>query len=533
MQNSHKGSFLLLIILTAIVVRVPFIILMKNAIIPGDDASLYLQCAKNLGDGKGYYVNYRKYSFKSKNLLIKYIEKYGVKDYLDWIPPLYVAVLAGIYKIFNPSNFIFSVVLFNILLFLITIVIIYYEFNKLNIINSNIIFLSFILIVINPILVWYSVDTIMEMLFLLFSILAFFKHIELIRKEQLTFKDYIIYSLYLSLVFLTKYAGGVIILAFLSHFLLRKRIKDTIILSFIIFILTTPWYIFRSYYFCRTTSGIIFPTLRLTCSWPFDAVKLRLLSIGIISRLHHYLGFLKIIFRRLNQNFINYLSVDEFFFLFPFILIYLFIKRKRIYFQSSLILLVFVIIFFSFYSAQTPRYYLYLIPILLPIGLSGFIEYLRQCQLLKSVYFYILMALLISMPLYKVLDDYTLRRRHILNQNEVGNAVIKIDQSIIKNDSSVIATDMAFVNYLTNNPTVALPWNLTSQSVEKFISFYKIDYILVSKLASIGYPIAWVGYSENGVVEKLRNGNYNSENMNLVQNVNVKIGKVKLYRVKK
>lgn len=467
MQKSNLKYLPLVVILFSLFLRLPVIYMWNNSMVIGEDGALYMETAKNFAEGNGYYCSMLRH-FATIETTKDYISKNGLKDRMEWIPPLFIFLISLLYLVFGENWFIFSINIFNLFLFAV-LLLLYYRYLKENYPDNHfIINFSLIFIGMNFIFFEFSLGPHFESIYLLTFFIAFLQHIKMIKKEKLTIQDYIIYALSLSLFTFSKFSSIPFVAAFLIHFLIRRKIKNFIFVSLFSFIMISPWMFIRSY----LISGHPLAAL-IRGRFPFSdtTVYSGFANNTIHSIYSYFLDFIYI--------FEYYISIDGFFIFFPFIIISILeLSRKDEIKSTATSLIIGCIIFFGLtWNEGTSRYQFLLILPFIPIGLMKMIELLKNLKY-KKVFYFIVILIFVWSQMFRISEFYNVVRKSFqLQSQKMKNAVELIDSNNISKDK-VILVNMAGINYYVENPVVLLSVGMNEKNKFEMINTYSIDYIL-------------------------------------------------------
>lgn len=189
------------------------------------DDTRYVILATSLARGEGYKI-------------INYPDAPPETDF----PPAYPMYLA-LFRILFPFS-LYALKVANLLLTLIIIILLFYEFRNE---SSNIAFIIPLVFAFHPMVVLFSTLTLSEPLFLLFLILAFFGIRAYYANESTNIKILLTSSVLIAFAFYTRFVGIALLPAFWLYGGLQRKWKHTLMLSISVLILLTPWMI-RNYH---------------------------------------------------------------------------------------------------------------------------------------------------------------------------------------------------------------------------------------------------------------------------------------------
>jgi len=461
------------LVLVIIILRLPVLYFWDDKL-TGDDASLYIETAINFAEGKGYHSSVLRH-IEDKDLLLNYIEKNTVIDRMEWIPPLYIICLSAIYKISGPEHFLLLINVFNILLFLIFIYL-FLQFLKKQFPNEPlVIILSVFFIGFNSIIFEFTFGAHLEMIYLLTFMLAFLCHIDLLNKATPKIIDYVIYSFTLTLFLFSKYSAIPFVAALLFHHLFRRNYKSFLIISIFTFLMVTPWMFLRSY----LISGHPLPAL-IRGDFPFSE------SIGRTGFGADWFYAIYSYFRKVSHMLYDYMDIGLFFFLIPFVIVFLLTKKasNNDIRQTGALLFIFAFFFFGFILNNPVRRYqfLLLIPIL-PFSLSYFLNYLkRQEHIINYKIGLLLIVISFSIiQIYEITEFYNVVRKRGIERSEIINNSLDLVSKAQIEPNDILLVNIEGFNVFSENRVVLTPRNINQVNKSELMEIYGIDYILFAE----------------------------------------------------
>lgn len=473
MRKKHLLSFnfkVLLIIILLLIIRIPTFYLWSTSKVVGDDAALYYETAKNLATGKGYQCDMLRH-ISDKVYLENYIQKHGVKDKMEWIPPLYIFVNSCLYKLVGENYFQIAINAVNNLYFIIFMFLfIVYLRKKYD--KNLIIYFSLVFVGLSIEIYRYTFSTHLESLYILTFFILFLYHINIIGKDKLLWYDYLLYSFFISLFIFSKYSAIPFVAAFFIHFLIKKRYKEFFIIAMLSFIMVSPWMFLRSY----LISGHTFSGL-LRGPFPFsDNIESYTGAIPYI--IYKTYKFIQVIVIVLG----NYFSIELFYAFFPFILIGFILKDKNdIVRQAGLILLVVSLVFFGLlYHNTVIRYHIVLIPVLIPLALSTMLNMVQSFRNHKIV-IYSLFLVITTIQIFGITRDiYIMSTRFPEETRTVNNSIELLKKNKV-NDKDRVLMNMPGLNCYYDASFILAPNGdeVKRNNIHEMIDMYKIDYILI------------------------------------------------------
>jgi len=473
MLNRNKLNFIyiLLLLLSIVILRLPLLYVWDNHL-TGDDAALYMDTAINLAEGKGYYADLIQLHINDKDYLERYVKKNGVKDRMEWIPPLYISFLSAIYLITGLDRFLLGINILNFSFFILFLFL-YFKYLKMNFAdNFQVMFLSFFFIGLNFMIFEFTFGAHMESLYLLTFFIVFLLHIKLIEKTEPKFYHYLLYSIALSLFLFSKYAAIPFVAAFIFHHAFRKDFKSFFLSATLTFLIIAPWMFVRSYIISGHPLSIF-----IHGPFPFrDLPEWTGFGTKSIYSIYSYL-------REISHIFNWYLSIDYFFFLLPFALAFLLNKKgmSGIIRKSMLVLLIFSFSFFAIiYNSSVARYQFLLIIPLMPYAINELLTFLKSNKRSINLKAYLIILLIVfgGIQLVKITEFYNFARKRGIEQSVTINESIQlVDRHRIGTDKIILANILGF-NVFSQNTIVLPPRNMTEKNKNELFEVYQIDYVL-------------------------------------------------------
>ena len=455
-----------------ILIRLPVLYFWNNYLV-GDDAALYMETAINYAEKKDYSASVLRH-ISDQAYLEHYIEANGIKDRMEWIPPLYIFILSLIYRLVDYEYFMISINIFNLLLFSLFILL-YFNFlikifyDKPFVIIGSLLFIGF-----NFLIFEFIFGPHFEAIYLLTFLVVFLIHIEIIEYEKPWYFKYMFYPIVLSLFLFSKYSSIPFVGAFLFHFLYRKRVKDFVVISFLVFLIVAPWMFVRSY----IISGHPLAQM-IRGDFPFYSVE-------------QYSGFASesfyavySFFREVTGMFFHYVSIDYFFFLLPFVLVYL-IKGKEgnIQHEISILLFLFAIIFFGLvFRNANGRYQILLLLPIIPFAINELLDYLGLLKsfLKRRMIMGILMFLFISIQIFKITDFYNIIRNTGDYREKVITGSLELVERAGIPEHNIILTNVLGYNVFSKQNVVLTPKNVNAKNKYELLKTYNVQYVLFAE----------------------------------------------------
>jgi len=472
-KTKRKSIYLWILILTIILLRLP-VLHFWNDKNTGDDASLYIETAINFAEGKGYHVSVLRH-IDDKELLLKYIENNGIKDKMEWMPPLYILSLSLLYLISDSAIFFLLTNVFNILLFVVFLFLFIQFIRKIFPNDFSVLFFSVLIIGLNFVIFKFTFGAHIEALYILTFFIAFLSHIKFVKNKRSGFVNYLLYSFALSIFLLSKYSAIPFAAAFLFHHLFRKDYKSFFIISILTFLFVSPWMFVRSY----LISGHPLAQL-IRGDFPFQNIEG---WSGFGSESFH---LIYTYFREIAHILSSYLSLDLFFFLVPFVLFFLLRKNKGNNYIKDTILILFIFSFCFFaliYNFGGTRYYVLILLPVIPFATQELLAYLRKNKqfINNQVFLIILLILYGSVQLFKITEFYNVVRKTGIERSEIINNSLDLVSKAQIEPNDVLLVNIEGFNVFSENRVVLTPMNINQENKSELIEIYGIDYVLFAE----------------------------------------------------
>ena len=467
--RKNKTKIIIILILLVFATRIPYLLMMKdNYNDPGRDGAVYVNGAHNINAGNGYKIDFLLNFHKNKELNSNKISHPGYH-----YPPVYPGFIALVFFI---KDSLFAIGFANVLLFVLTIIVLYFLFVK--IFGDKIALISIVLLIFNPTLFHYSTCILSEMLYLTLSSLTFY--FLLTKKNKI---EFIIISGFLAgMTFLCRYVGIFVIISGFIWLITYKRYKKGLIFGTASFITLAPWFLFRNYFIYGDA------LVRLHRTFEFQPA----IHATTTSIIHAIFSNVQGIIKDFILLAADMSSIDFFHLLLPFIIMgcFLYLKDKRL---SLPIIFLFTVIIghIIFLRHSITRYYIATIIFLIPIGVKAMSEFLSSHDDInmgfksnKSKLFMILVLCLLLVYSGGIIKHVYSTRQ--LSKQEVYKYVWLNENA--SSNSIVAAVFPQRVNYYTGLKSVMFPTNLDKDLLSKYIEYYNISY----------FALKWIGkYSNN------------------------------------
>lgn len=450
----HKKILLVLLFLLTVLIRAPNI---SREYYSVDTAAMYYDVADNIKDGKGFIATHRFYYFDNNDDI--------VHDSSNTVGPLYPIYLS-LFLFFKDS--LSSLIFANILLMGLLVVLVYLFAERL--FGQTVGLVSALFIMLNGQLYALSIFVWSEPITLVFLILTFY---------FTTFGNknryWVLCGVFGALTYLSRYNGGIAILSIWIWLLIRRDIRQLIIMASASLLIALPWFI-RSYlkhgtffYFplaqlVKTENAFVawnyYPLLNLE-SMQFPISKLLWLAVG---------------------NFLNFIgllgTLDLFSFLFAFLLVGFITYRSNEKIQP---IIIFSILFFLIQSLnfhqEHSRHILFIYVLGVPIAVATMKELTDRIHIGKASVFIVLSSTLLFT--YIVIDSgqmYYNKGPRLVEEKDAYSWLSKNSHQ----ESNIASTFPADVNYFTRLKTTLIP-NKNTSVLSDFIGRYNISYFVLEK----------------------------------------------------
>jgi hypothetical protein len=461
------------LVFVILILRIPMVFVWDNHKTE-DDAAIYIETAINFAKGEGYRSSILRH-FTDREILSEYIEKNGITSRTEYIPPVYILLLSGLYVLTGEQLFFKGVNFLNIILFG-GFLLLYVKF-LIRCFSDEplVVLLTLFIIGFNSIIFRFNFAATLETIYLFTFMIAFLNHIHFINKVDPPLKHYIIYSFALALFLFSKYSAIPFVAAFIFHHLYINKYKSFILTAVFTFIIVAPWMFIRPY----LISGHPFPHL-IIGNFPFLNTP-EWAGFGSVTFYSIYSYF-----RDISTMLYDYIHIDLFFFLVPFVLIFLFKKTEdyKIVQQTGVILFIFAFLFFGFVLNDPVRRYQFilLIPIM-PFVVRILIVFIKSQQLVVK-YVIPLLILVVTfgiIQLFNITEYYNYVRKSGYERSEViNNSLELVHKSEIEPDKVLLVNILGF-NVFSNNRIVLTPRNINRENKFELLEFYGIDYVLFAE----------------------------------------------------
>lgn len=480
-MKKRETLYLLLTILILVLLRVPGICFWNNYL-TGDDASVHAEKGIHLAQGKGFTCSVVRYMhYEERAELLDYIDKFGNTAQEVKVAPLYIFMISGLYSLFGEQNYMLSINLLNLLIFIATLLVIFFFLTPM--------FTSDILV--RVVTLWFvGLNTLffegyfgahMEPLWLFMFVCAYVLHVSVIKKDVLKAGELMLYSLALVLLFLSKYNSIPFVGAFVLHHLVQRKYKRFLLVGTVVFVLAGAWFFLRDI----LTGGRAIADFAMTFFpegryWIFqmDGVKEVMVKLKT--------NFMD--FARMPAN-INGLSI-----LLPFTLIYFITKPKDTSKSANWILIIMTVVFYMMRRLALLRYVYPVFVPLIPASLAVFAGFLDQYRpFVKKAVLAILVAGLFVVQTDQMLKITLAIRRQAPDRESIFLAADKLlEDNGVSSENSVLTNILGY-NVYTDVGIVMAPDGLTEANKKEVMDVYHIDHVLFCS-DQMETPIVWDQY---------------------------------------
>ncbi len=467
MKNKY---FFICILFGLIAIRVPALFFW-NSYMTGHDAAIYMEKAINLAEGKGFTCSICRHITDIEELN-DYIRKFGTQTQELKVAPLYIYLISVLYRLVGIENFMLAINLLNLFLFIITLLILY-RYLLVKYPDSRLVQIGTVIIVgTNFMILELSYGAHMETFSLFLYVFAFIYHSWIVSKEKQHWLHVLLYSITLTLLFLSKYSVIPLVGAFIIHFMYLKKYRQFALISLVVLIGAGSWFILRDI----LMDGRVISNFG---SFPFSTISKKIIAIP---------SFFTLIFK-LSLIIQSLLSLLNGFyglaFLFPFVIISILHFKYRVDIQINIFMIFITIaLYFSLAIFKSKTYidYRYFLPIvvfLIPVSLIEFERYFSGIS--RKIGRLILYILLLSIVFSQVID--TVKFTYDVKKKSLDRALIfkaadeLIEKERLSDDKNILTNIIGYSVYASTG-VVWAPGNLTSENKYNVIDTYEIDYIL-------------------------------------------------------
>jgi hypothetical protein len=487
-MNQKLNIFLILLLFLIILIRIPTI-LSWNKYLTGNDAAIYMEESIHLAEGKGLTSSICRYMASWEDLT-DYVGKFGTRTQEIKVAPLYIFMLSGIYRLVGEGSFMLWINLLNLMLFLATLLVMYYWICPRYGGNPRIWLLSIIFMGINYSIFEGAFGAHLESLSLFLFVCAYAYHIRIVNLEHVRWYDVLGYSLVLTLLFFSKYSVIPFIGAFLLHHLISKRYGFFVLVSGLMFLLISPWFILRD---IQAQGGIIGSFTMTPYAGELPNIS-SLANIKVFAYRAYQVGirFLKVLF-----------DVNGLAFLLPFGAVYLVGHPADRQKQVNWLLIGVSAVFFAVYGYIDQRYIFPAFIPLIPAAFAGLYDLLEKYgDRARRIIVASLMIILVSLQLSQMAQFTLAVRKQAKDRKSIFLAADRLlNQAGVTNKDNILTNILGY-NVYSDTGIALAPEGMTPDNKARLIELYDIDYVLFCA-NQIDSALPW---DQNGVRDNIFTG---------------------------
>lgn len=456
------------LIIIVVLIRIPHLILLQTANDPGRDGASYYSLAKNLATHKGYVLDFKELFNSYLDTNEKY--KHEITYTCTWFPPVYPVISACFMKVFGIK--IFSLLLVNLFLHLLSVIILYRIFRKYLDEFYSIVLCG--LFSLTPLIFSLSVSILSETSYLFFVLVTIYYCIQydFNHFNRKAFFKLLIAS---SLTLLTRNIAIFVIAGVFVWLLSLRQFKRSFIFLLITGIVFLLWEVGFSYVSHHHITSRYITTWTQSIAFLGD---IEMLHSNIISMLKKAFsvksisGIFQLVYKMPSSSFLV---------LYPVFLFFLIAKKERTNIQNLLLINIAIIILTSIILRPlTERYFIVLIPLMLISGATLLnnqkfpLPEWNNDRFLLIILGFLLTSF--SYAAFKSLKDATADLSYSKNVESQY-----LESGITDHDSKCMASNPMIVNHLLGIETLILPVNAKSPAqLESVIDQYRIDYLIIT-----------------------------------------------------
>lgn len=461
---SRKMTWLFIIILFFIILsRIPAL-LYWNKYVTGDDAAIYMDKAINIAEGRGF-VNSISRDIIIRDELDEYVDKFGNKEQSLRVAPIYIYSLSAVYRLCGVDSFHHGINLFNLLMFIIFLTLLFYSLLREYPDRPSIAYLSLLFIGFHPLFFEFGFGAHMETMNLLAFFAVLLLHLKLIRKPSPTILFTALYGISLAFFMLTKYSAVPLICGYLLHLLYLRRFKDLLISGSVFLALVVPPMFLWQY----LSEGKLITNFG---RFPFSSNPQ--LS-GIVSH-SMYMIYDKI--TTSIQVLENLSGTSGMALLFPLLILSFIGFRKKLKTQLSVFFLVCILGFFLFYGYTSARYVIPTLSVFVPVSIHFMLDRLLPSGKKTWVAIAAMFVIIFSIQFKEIIEvTKAIRKAAITRETEINSSLSALKNAAIGEDDTVL-TDIAGFQLFTRSNTVLAPIGIDQENNKEVIDAYGVDYIL-------------------------------------------------------
>jgi len=459
-----KTGYLIITIILLIMIRVPSLV-SWNKYMTGNDAAVYMEKGIHLAEGKGLTSSICRF-MADRDELKEYIVKFGNRTQELKVAPLYIYMISGLYGLVGQEYYLLSINLLNLLLFIATLLVIYFCIVPLFTANHKIGLMTITMVGLNYVFFEGMFGAHLETLSLFLFVCSYAWHSRIIVKEILKWPEILGYAILLSLLFLSKYSSIPFVAAFVLHHLIQRKYYRFISVAFIVAVLSGSWFIIRDILLQgKVISGV-------TLSPFMDAGPEFLSREYLKNSLFDVIG----VARRFIQALFD---INGLAFLFPFALVYYAGHQQDRLKQANWLLLITSALFFALYGYTDLRY---IYPIFIPLFAASFVIFYRllggYSPMVRKAVFITLFAIFAGYQLREMVYYTNAVRKQAVDREAIFKAADELLESSWIPDKASVLTNILGYNVYADIGVVKTPGDLTESNSQELIDLYDIDYVL-------------------------------------------------------
>lgn len=461
-----RHKHIILLILFLILYRIPALILWSPNI-TGSDSSIYMETARNIAEGKGYVSSICRYDMNSDKLR-DYVHEHGNR-YQGWSrAPIYTYMMSGIYLITGKEHYMTGVNILNLLLFILSLVIIYRFMLQRYPDKKYAYFIAILWVGGSFTLYEYSFGAWLESYTLFNFVLIFAYHSFIVNNDNFPKWHYILYAFALASLFTIKRANMPMAVAFFAHLFLCRNFKRFFLVTGMFIAFTGLWYGLR-FYVMDTP-----PMASFSHSFPYLGLSLD------TSPLPRFIFSPKMFISVMREILTIAMDWRNLGLLTPFTIFYLAAYPNDRIKQAIWMLLLLNIGIYAFSRGiPNPRY---IFPLFVPLIMYSAImleqALLTLCNDRQLVPRYSLAMVVIFFQIYCVANFVQWIPVCAKERDHIFHAADDILAKHGISEDAIIMSNIVGYNLYTNHGYVLTPPNTVEDGQNELFDLYKVDYVL-------------------------------------------------------
>jgi hypothetical protein len=440
---------------------------MWSPYITGSDAAIYQEMGQNIAEGNGPISSICRFT-SDKATLTEYVEAHGTRLQRILRPPLYIYSLSVVYMITGLENYMLGINIFNLILFLASLIILYlhllYKYPNQRFVHIA----SLLWVGMSYTVLEFTFGAWMESMTLLIFVAAYSYHCFIVESKDAPWWHGLLYGLLLSALFLTKRSAIPFVAAFLLHLFLIFRPKHFISTIIVFCMICGSWY----YHQTNLSAGSIL--LSPSHHFPFGDVSREL---SLVPRFRGVSAYSITVFKRLLE--IGY-DLKNLGILLPFSILYFATTRlDKIKGINWLLLLVPGAIYMFFTGSPNVRYVYPIFVALIPASLVIVHKVAMQFDQDKRIY--ALYFILAFAMFFHMANLVTFSKNVVVGGRDRTQIFETADRMLAEagiTSDNMVATNIIGYNVYSESGHLLLPPNTTTENKSELIDFYDVDYIL-------------------------------------------------------